>query len=53
MKNPHKLIKCKFGVHAIDYGLVAASITIAIIAVVNYSGYLYAKFGGISDHLTH
>ena len=36
----------------LDYGLIAASIAIAIIAVVNdLGGSLYAKFGGIPDQL--
>ena len=52
MKNPRKLLKCESGVHVIDYGIIAASISLAIIAVVNgLGGNLHAMFGVISDQL--
>jgi len=44
--------KCESGATSIEYGLIAAGISIAIIAVVNGLGTsLNAKFKGISSQL--
>jgi Flp pilus assembly pilin Flp len=44
MENLRKLLKCESGVDAIDYCIIAASILLAIIAVVNgLGGNLLAK----------
>jgi pilus assembly protein Flp/PilA len=52
MKNLRKLLKGESGVDAIDYGLIAASISLVIIAVVNaLGGNLLANFGVIMDKL--
>ena len=52
MKNLRKLLKCESGVDSIEYGLIAASISLAIFAVVNgLGGNLHAMFGVISDQL--
>ena len=45
-------LKNDFGATAIEYGLIAAGISVAIIAVVNGLGtQLNAKFGSISSQL--
>lgn len=45
-------IKCESGATAIEYGLIAAGISVAIIAVVNGLGTaLNAKFKSISTQL--
>jgi pilus assembly protein Flp/PilA len=45
-------IKCKSGATAIEYGLIAAGISVAIIAVVNGLGTkLNTKFTSISTQL--
>ena len=52
MKNLRKLLKCESDTTAIDYCIIAASISLTIIAVLNgLGGNLLAKFGVISDQL--
>jgi pilus assembly protein Flp/PilA len=47
-----RFVKDNSGATAIEYGLIAAGISVAIIAVVNGLGTsLNAKFKGISDQL--
>jgi pilus assembly protein Flp/PilA len=48
----HAFARCKSGATSIEYGLIAAGISIAIIAVVNGLGTsLNAKFKSISTQL--
>ena len=52
MKNLVRFLKDNSGATAIEYGLIAAGISVAIIAVVNGLGTsLNAKFKSISDQL--
>jgi pilus assembly protein Flp/PilA len=47
-----RFVKCNSGATAIEYGLIAAGISVAIIAVVNGLGTtLNAKFQSISTQL--
>ena len=52
MKNLVRFLKDDSGATAIEYGLIAAGISVAIIAVVNGLGTsLNAKFKSLSDQL--
>jgi pilus assembly protein Flp/PilA len=52
MKNIAKFLKCESGATAIEYGLIAAGISVAIIAVVNTLGTSLNKaFTNVSNNI--
>jgi pilus assembly protein Flp/PilA len=52
LKRLHRFLNDESGATAIEYGLIAAGISVAIIAVVNWLGTsLNAKFKSISTQL--